>query len=154
METLLSYGANYGGLNKAIKGFGSSHGNNHQNVYGHKGNQGYNAAQGNVQQAAGHVNKGQKKGHFGNQAAFAKANKNDGTLYGNNNVAFKAAKGAKFGQKGAHSKGHSTKGFRNVHHKVNSNKLDRSNQGIKRMLHKILKNRVFAGRIQQSSTIP
>ena len=78
-------------------------------------NNGYNKA--NV----GHVNKALKKGQFGTTGVVSKAAKNDGTIYGNNDLVVKAAKGTKFATKGNHKKGHATKGFRNQHHKVMSN---------------------------------
>lgn len=73
---------------------------------------------GHVKNDLGHVSKANKKGHFGNVGSFSKAAKNDGTVYGKNNVAVKFAKGTKFGTKGAHKKGHATKGFHNTVHKV------------------------------------
>jgi hypothetical protein len=58
-----------------------------------------------------------KKGQYVNAGHISKGAKNSGTVFGNNNFAVKAAKGTKFAQKGHHKKGHSTKGFRNTHHK-------------------------------------
>jgi hypothetical protein len=63
-------------------------------------------------------------GQFGSNGGFAKAAKNSGTVFSNNDIVIKAAKGTKFGQKGAHKKGHATKGFRNTHHKVLISSVD------------------------------
>jgi len=78
---------------------------------------GFHGQNGHVKVDHGNVNKAQKKGTFGSLGHVSKAAKNDGTVYGNNNVATKFAKGTRFGAKGAHKKGHSTKGFHNTHHK-------------------------------------
>lgn len=79
---------------------------------------GFKAQNGYLKNDAGHVNKANKKGQFGSVGQFSKGAKNDGTAFGKNQYATKFAKGTKFGAKGAHKKGHATKGFHNTHHKV------------------------------------
>jgi hypothetical protein len=113
-----SFGSNYGGVNKNIKGHQNTYAKANNAVLGHKANQGFLANQGYNKLNAGHVNNALKKGQFGAVGAVSKAAKNDGTVYGNNDVVVKAAKGTKFAQKGISKKGHATKGFRNQHHKV------------------------------------
>lgn len=79
---------------------------------------GFKADSGYLKNDAGHVNKANKKGHFGSLGHVSKAAKNDGAVFGKNQFATKFAKGTRFGAKGAHKKGHATKGFHNTHHKV------------------------------------
>lgn len=107
-------------MNNYAKGYGNSYGNQNKGNFGYKGNQGYSNSNGVNKAQVGHQNKALKKGNFGSVGGFSKAAKNDGTVYANNDVVIKAAKGHKFGSKGNHKKGHATKGFRNQVHKVSS----------------------------------
>lgn len=112
-----NFGANHAGVNKNVKLVDDTFQNSQHGAKGFKGNQGFSANQGHIKSNHGNVNKAAKKGSFGQVGHVSKAGKTDGTVYGNNNVATKAVKGVRFGNKGSHKKGHATKGFKNTHHK-------------------------------------